>query len=81
MYLHSGLEAGFGNTNDGNTSRRFFANPECFSRITRINIDLIVKFKIIFQVISSGFSNDPVKFDTFALETAKKYVDLYGVTP
>ncbi|CAI6377477.1 unnamed protein product [Macrosiphum euphorbiae] len=74
-------KAGFGNTNDGNTSRRFFANPECSSRIIGINLDLIVKFKIILEVISSGYCIDPVKFDTFALETAKMYIDLYGWHP
>lgn len=36
-------KVGYGNSNDGNTSRRLFDNPECSSRITGINIDLIEK--------------------------------------
>lgn len=74
-------KAGFGNTYDGNTSRRFFANPECSSQITGINLDLIKRFSIILEVISSGHSIDAVKFDAFAQETAKMYVDLYGWYP
>lgn len=74
-------KAGFGNTNDGNTSRRFFADPECSSRITGINVDLIKRFKVILEVISSGNNIDVEKFEAYANETAKIYVDLYGWHP
>lgn len=71
-------KAGFGNTNDSNTSRRFFAHPECSSQITGVNLDLINRLNVILEVISSGHSIDAVKFDAFSHETAKMYVDLYG---
>lgn len=74
-------KVGYGNSNDGNTSRRFFGNPECSSRITGINIDLIKRFQIILEVISSGYDIDPAKFDEFAHTTAKLYVELYGWHP
>ncbi|CAH0550888.1 unnamed protein product [Brassicogethes aeneus] len=74
-------KAGFGNTNDGNTSRKFFNEPECSSRITGINLDLIRRFKVILEVISSGYSIDAEKYDAYALETAKMYKDLYGWHP
>lgn len=74
-------KAGFGNTNVGNTSKNFFDNQECSSRITGINQDLIVRFKVILEVIMSGHSIDADKCDYFALETAKIYVDLYGWHP
>lgn len=72
---------GFGNTNDGNTSRRFFADPECSSRITGINIGLIKRFKVILEVISSGNSIDVGKFGAYAHETAEMYTNLYGWHP
>ncbi|KAL4721448.1 hypothetical protein ACJJTC_007165 [Scirpophaga incertulas] len=72
---------GFGNTNDGNTSRRFFSNPECSSRITGIDIELIKRFRMILEVISSGHSIDAEKFDVFARETANMYTNLYDWHP
>lgn len=74
-------KVGYGNSNDGNTSRRFFDYPECSSRITGINIDLIKRFQIILEVISSGYDIDPAKFDDYAHTTAKLYVELYGWHP
>ncbi|KAJ8874374.1 hypothetical protein PR048_025222 [Dryococelus australis] len=64
-------EAGFRNTNDGSSSRRFLSDPECSSRITGVNVDLIKRFKIILEVISSGNSIDVNKFDAFALRNRK----------
>lgn len=40
-------KAYFGNTNDGNTSRRFFNNPELAAEITGIDFQLIYRLKII----------------------------------
>lgn len=74
-------KAGYGNTNDGNTSRRFFQNAECSSRITGIDINLINRFKVILEVISSGHEIDHQKFDDYAQDTAKLYVGLYGWHP
>ena len=68
----------FGNTNDGNMSRRFFSNPELSSQITGVNLDLIKGLHVILEVISSGYKIDAVKFDAFAHETAKLYINLYG---
>lgn len=74
-------KAGFGNTNDGNTSRRFFADPEASSRITGVNVQLIKRFKVILEVISSGNSVDVHKFESYTHETATLYTDLYGWHP
>lgn len=74
-------KAGYGNTNDGNTSRRFFADPETASRITGIDLDLIIKFKVILEAISSGYSIETDKFKIYTEETAKLYVQLYGWHP
>lgn len=74
-------KAGFGNTNTGNTSRRFFADPETASEITGIDITLIKRLKIILEVLSSGHKIDETKFEKFTNETAKLYVNLYGWHP
>lgn len=43
---------GFGNTNDGNTSRRVFENPALSASITGVDIEIIRRLNIILQVIS-----------------------------
>lgn len=74
-------KANFGNTNDGNTSRRFFADHELASEITGIDVNLIYRFKIILEVLSSGLEINVEQFSVYAKETAKLYVDLYGWHP
>lgn len=74
-------KAGYGNTNDGNTSRRFFADPETSAEITGVDLELIYRFKVILEVISSGHKIHVEKFATYALETARLYVDLYPWHP
>lgn len=68
---------GFGNTNDGNTARRFFRNPELSAEITKIDIELIKKMHIIMIVVSSGHEINVVKFREFAQNTARYFVKLY----
>lgn len=57
---------GSGTTNDGNTSRRFFSNPEKSAEII-----------IILSAISSGYHINVAAFKECALETARLYVRLY----
>ena len=74
-------KANFGNSNDGNTSRRFFNNAETSANITGIDKNLIDRFAIILEVISSGFKIDTSKFSIYCLDTAKLYVQLYPWYP
>lgn len=74
-------KAGFGNTNDGNTSRRFFAEHEKSAKILGLDVNLIFRFKIILETISSGFQIDVSKFEKYAEDTAELYVNLYGWHP
>lgn len=74
-------KAGFGNTNDGNTSRRFFSNPELAAEITGIDFNLIYRLKIILEVISSGHKVHLHKFADYCFDTAKVYVNLYPWHP
>lgn len=74
-------KSNFGNTNDGNTSRRFFENPKLASEITGISYELIYRLKVILEVISSGFQIDHIKYERYASETARLYVNLYDWHP
>ncbi|XP_076545847.1 uncharacterized protein LOC143305586 [Osmia lignaria lignaria] len=72
---------GFGNTNNGNTSRKFFANPDLCAEITGLDRDLIYRFAVILELISSGHKINTKKFDTYTLDTAKLYINLYSWYP
>jgi hypothetical protein len=67
----------YGNTNDGNTSRRFFSDPDTASDITGIDINLIRRLKVILETLSSSHSIYTEKFEKYAEDTAKLYVELY----
>ncbi|XP_039967555.1 uncharacterized protein LOC120779423 [Bactrocera tryoni] len=68
---------GFGNSNDGNTARRFFHNPEMSAAITKVDINLIKKMHTILAVVSSGHDIEVQKFRDYALNTAKYFVKCY----
>lgn len=72
---------GFGNSNDGNVARKFFQNYETSADITQIDQELIRKFYIILQTMSSGFQINTEKFQKFCLDTASLYVTLYAWMP
>ena len=71
------LKPGFGNSNDGNTARRFFENSKISAEITNLDLHLIERFHIIMQTISCGYEIDLKKFKEYCLETATVYLDLY----
>lgn len=68
---------GSGNTNDGNTARRFFSDPERASQITGVDINLISRFKTIIEVLACNQQIDATKFGGYAKETAKIYTTIY----
>lgn len=68
---------GFGNTNDGNTARRFFQNAELSAEITKIDVNLIKKIHIIMIAVSSGHEIDVDKYRVFAYNTARYFVEKY----
>jgi len=69
---------GFGSSNDGNTARRFFANPEVSAEITNIDLNLIKNFSFILRVISSGMFIHSDKFNILLEETKKLYLSQYN---
>lgn len=72
---------GYGNTNDGNTSRRFFIDPSLAAEITGIDENLIYRFKVILETISSGHKIHLEKFTEYTRKTAELYVQLYSWYP
>ena len=68
---------GSGTSNDGNTARRFFKNYRESARITGVNEDLVRRFYVILQIISSGFEINTEEFDKYTKDTAKLFVQAY----
>lgn len=68
---------GSGTTNDGNTARRFFANPALSACITGLDEELLKRCAVILQTISSGHEIDAEKFDEYCINTAKQLVTKY----
>lgn len=73
-------KANFGNTNDGNTSRRFFEDPKVASDITGISYELIYRLSH-FRDYLKWPQNRPRKIRSLRKSTAELYVSLYGRHP
>lgn len=71
------VKQGNGTTNDGNTARRFFRNFDLSAQITGFDAGLLKRFYVILQVLSSRKPIDVGKFEDYARETARMYVDFY----
>lgn len=67
-----------GNTNDGNTARKFFKNPEVTAEITGLNLDLINHFRVLLEVMSSECEIDAEKFGFYAHQTKDIYLQNYS---
>lgn len=68
---------GFGNTNDGNTSRRFFEQPDAAARITGVNEEIIKRLQIILNVLNCREKVNTVKFGEYTRETKVLLRQLY----
>ncbi|KAL0879456.1 hypothetical protein ABMA27_003207 [Loxostege sticticalis] len=58
---------GYGNTNDGNTARRFFSKAELSSEITGLDVTLIRRFHVILRTLSSGYDIICLEFEKFSV--------------
>ena len=67
-------KTGSGNTNDGNTARRFFSNPSLSAEITGIDEELMKLFGAILRTINSNYEINIDNFELYFLKTAEKYV-------
>lgn len=79
--LVDAVKPGFGNTNNGNTARKFFAFPALSSRITGIDEALIYRFSVILKALNCSYKINSTLFGKYAYETAKLYVQLYKWYP
>ncbi|XP_049301884.1 uncharacterized protein LOC125775388 [Bactrocera dorsalis] len=68
---------GCGNSNDGNTARRFFQNAELSASITKVDLKLIKRMHTLLVVVTSGYQIDIEKFRDFAQNTARYCVQCY----
>jgi hypothetical protein len=62
-----------GTTDDANTARRFFEDPEKTAEITGLDAGLVRRFAILLQVIASKEQVNIAKFREYAKETAELY--------
>lgn len=67
-------EQGYGTANDGNTARRMFNSSTVSASITGLDKDIIERFHVILQTISSSCEIDVDKFQEYAKATARKFV-------
>lgn len=68
---------GYGNTNDGNMSRAFFANDEVTSQITGVDNNIIKRLGVILNVINCREMVNGPKFDDYASKTAQLLSQMY----
>lgn len=74
-------KVGFGNTNDGNTARKFFADPILSSKLTGIDQNLIYRCNVILRTLNCNYQINSSRFGQYAYETAQMYVNLYEWYP
>jgi len=83
MGLHVSIpkQNGSGNSNDGNTARRAFANYQLFSSITSFDQNILYNLYVVLITISSEHSVDVDKFKAFCEDTFLLYVNTYPWYP
>ncbi|KAF0313620.1 hypothetical protein FJT64_015854 [Amphibalanus amphitrite] len=72
---------GSGDSNDGNTARTAFQQPELFSAATGVDVELIRRLHVILQAVSCCLPLCGEKLSAFCSETAELYVRLYSWYP
>ena len=68
---------GAGNSNDGNTARRFFQHYESVSEILGVDVELTRRFHVILCTLSTFNYIDADKLQVYCEDTMKLYVSLY----
>ncbi|KAE8738513.1 hypothetical protein FOCC_FOCC016004 [Frankliniella occidentalis] len=75
------VKQGAGNTNSGNTYRRFFANPSLAAEATGVDEGLIERYANILAAISCTESPDLLKCKVYCEEPHKYYDSKYPWYP
>lgn len=68
---------GFGNSNDGNTARRFFSNCTKSAEILGLDVECLNRAHVIMQVLSCGFAVEVNLFKKYCLDTAELLIKTY----
>lgn len=68
---------GSGNTNNGNTARRFFQQPQLSADLTGVNEELITRFSVILRTMACGYKVNTDAFRIYCLKTAELFVNQY----
>lgn len=76
--LVDSVKRGSGSTNNGNSTRRFFANLDVVHDITNFDRELLERFATILDTLSCGYEVDVGKFREYCLETHNRFQALYG---
>lgn len=69
---------GSGTTNDGNSARIFFNNPQTIATITSLKQDILERFAVILKTIASGFAINIEAFEAYTTATAELYIRHYN---
>ncbi|XP_033228892.1 uncharacterized protein LOC117180505 [Belonocnema kinseyi] len=72
---------GHGTSNNGNTARRFFANPKLSAETTDNNEEVISRFAVILIALSSSYLLNEDNLKAYCIATAKLYAELYWWYP
>lgn len=69
---------GGSNSNDGNTARKFFAEPTKSGSITSLDPTIIEKSANVLSVLSCGFSVNYISFKNYCIETASMWLEHFN---
>lgn len=72
---------GSGNTNDGNTARIAFRNPEKLAEILEIEISIVKGFHVILVALSCQLPIDPLSFSSYCQSLFSTYMRYYSWNP
>ena len=70
MNIYAPAPGGSGTTNDGNTARRALNDPDFFSQVTGVPVEIIRRANNIWICLKSGLPIDPKKFEKYGKDTA-----------
>lgn len=77
LHVDKPKQNGNGNTNDGNTARRAFAQPNLLAEILGLDEFLIAYFSNILIAISCHLPIDPTQFKKYCQKIITRYMSLY----
>lgn len=69
--------AGCGNTNNGNTARRFFQQPNLAAQITGVSEDIIIRLSVILRAMACEYDVNP---EAFLQQLKYMLMNIHGFT-